>query len=171
MNSTHKSIALVFLLALSSFLRADGGTIRLLRKAGNYRVAVFTAPTPLRAGPVDISVLVQDASTNDPINGARVTVRLTRADGEDELSYPATTEAATNKLFHAAKFELPSAGRWELTVEVEGPHGDATVRTALEAAGPLPRWLELWPLLGWPAVVVLLFCVHQFLVARRDRKK
>ena len=44
----------------------DGGTVRLSRCEGDYRISVFTAPTPFRAGPVDISVLVQDAATGEP---------------------------------------------------------------------------------------------------------
>ena len=46
---------------------ADGGSMRLSGKKGGYQITVFTAPTPFRAGPVDISVLVQDASTGDPM--------------------------------------------------------------------------------------------------------
>ena len=45
--------------------RGDGGTVRLSRCEGGYRITVFTAPTPFRAGPVDISVLVQDAATGE----------------------------------------------------------------------------------------------------------
>src|SRR5207247_2257125 len=41
-----------FILHPSSFLRADGGTLCLLERAGGYQVAVFSSPTPLRAGPV-----------------------------------------------------------------------------------------------------------------------
>src|SRR5947207_4622353 len=33
---------------------ADGGTIRLSEQKGNYRITVFTSPTLLRAGPLDI---------------------------------------------------------------------------------------------------------------------
>ena len=46
--------------------RGDGGTVRLSRCEGGLRITVFTAPTPFRAGPVDISVLVQDAVTGEP---------------------------------------------------------------------------------------------------------
>src|SRR5262249_156491 len=55
--------------------RADGGTVRLSQRAGGYQVTVFTEPTPLRAGPVDVSVLVQDAATGQALPGAQVTVR------------------------------------------------------------------------------------------------
>ncbi len=47
----------------SSLARADGGAVRLRQRSGGYQIAVFTEPTPLRAGPVDVSVLVQDAET------------------------------------------------------------------------------------------------------------
>ena len=54
--------------------RGDGGTLRLSRSEGNYRISVFTAPTPFRAGPVDISVLVQDAITGEVMPKASVTI-------------------------------------------------------------------------------------------------
>ena len=37
--------------SLPSVAIADGGAVRLLERIGNYQIAVFTAPTPLRAGP------------------------------------------------------------------------------------------------------------------------
>jgi hypothetical protein len=150
--------------------RADGGTLCLLQRAGGYQVAVFSSPTPLRAGPVDISVLVQDASTGEQVPKAQVIVRLKlRGVTAPPLNCPATTEAATNKLFHAAKFDLPEAGRWDVEVRIDGPLGAASVRCELEAAEPLPRWREVWPWVGWPALVIVLFCVHQLLVRRRSR--
>ena len=98
---------------------------------------------------------------------AQVTVRLKAPGGGRVLECPATTEAATNKLFHAAVFELPEPGWWDVEVAVEGPHGPALVRFEVEAAEPPPRWLELWPWFTWPALVVALFGLHQVLVRRR----
>src|SRR5215469_9783232 len=91
-----------FILHPSSFVKADGGAVRLREQAGAYQVTVFTSPTPFRAGPVDVSVLVQDAATGECVPEARVSVRLTARGTGDMLEYPATREAATNKLFHAA---------------------------------------------------------------------
>ena len=99
------------LLAPSSLLRADGGAVRLRERAGGYQITVFTLPTPLRAGPVDVSVLVQDAATGECVPEARVTVRLTARGTGDVLEYAASTEAATNRLFHAAVFQIPEIGR------------------------------------------------------------
>ena len=158
-----------FILPPSSFARADGGAVRLRERAGNYQVAVFTSPTPFRAGPVDVSVLVQEAATGEYVPEARVTVRLTARGTGYALEYPATAEAATNKLFHAAVFRLPNPGWWDLEVAVEGPHGPALTRCAVQADEAPPRWLDLWPWFGWPAFAVAVFGIHQVLVRRRVR--
>jgi hypothetical protein len=154
----------------SSLAWADGGTVRLSQRAGGYQITVFTEPTPFRAGPVDVSVLVQDAATRQALPEARVTVWVGQsARGRAAVPYPATTEAATNKLLHAALFELAEPGWWELEIVVQGPLGPGRVRCAVEAAEPAPRWLTFWPWVSWPALVILLFGVHQFLVRRRAR--
>ena len=137
-------------------------------KKGGFLITVFTAPAPFRAGPVDISVLVQDASTGEPLTQARVTVRMTKI-GQPALEYPATQEAATNKLLHAAQFDIPVPGRWELEVRVEGSQGIAVVACELEAAKPLPRWLEMWPWICCPALAIALFGIHQVLARRKLR--
>lgn len=174
MNSRRSLLRLLLLatfpLVPCSFLRADGGTLRLWERAGGYQVAVFTSPAPFRAGPVDVSVLVQDATTAGYLSDAQVTVRLT-AHGQPAYTaeLQATNEAATNKLFRAAKFELPRPGRWTVEVQVTGPRGPVRVVSEVEAAAVLPRWVQMWPWIGWPALAVLLFGMHQRLVRRKAR--
>lgn len=148
----------------------DGGTILMSEKKGDYLITVFTAPTPFRAGSVDISVLVQDSLTGDLVPQIRVTVRVSKP-GQLASEYPAPAEAATNKLLHAAQFELPEPGRWQLEVQVEGVHGLAVLNGELEAAAHLPRWRELWPWIGWPALAIALFGIHQVLARRRSAKR
>ncbi len=148
--------------------RGDGGTVRLSERQGGYRITVFTAPTPFRAGPVDISVLVQDALTGEPLPQAQVAVQASpQGQGTRAIRSAATTEAATNKLLHAALFELPEPGWWEMEVTIEGPRGSVQVGFTLAAADPPPRWLALWPWIGWPALAIVLFALHQRLVRRK----
>jgi hypothetical protein len=147
--------------------RADGGSVCLSQKTGNYQITVFSSPSPFRAGPVDISVLVQDAVTGKPLTGTRVTVCMSKP-GHAALECPATHEAATNKLLYAAQFELPVPGHWELKVHIEGLAEPAEVGCELEASTPLPRWRELWPWIGWPALAVALFGIHHLLMRRRE---
>src|SRR5882757_1853251 len=60
---------------------ADGGRVVLIERQGSYRISVFTSPDPLRAGPIDISVLLQDAETGNAITNAQVNVSLMPIDG------------------------------------------------------------------------------------------
>ncbi len=149
-------------------VRGDGGMPRLWEQKGNYRIAVFTAPTPPRAGPVDLSVYVQDAATGKHLPEVRINVELT-LEGQPGLTrrYPATAAAATNKLFQAAQFELPAAGRLDVKVHVAGPGGAVLVGFILEAVDPLAPWEIQWPWFTWPALVIVLFVMHQWLAARK----
>jgi hypothetical protein len=153
-----------------SLAAADGGTIRLSERKGNYQITVFTAPTPLRAGPVDISVFVQNAATLEPVSDVQVTISATwRGSPDVVIQHPATTDAATNKLYYAATFDLPEPGSYSLEVFIAGTLGDAQVHFELEAAEPVPAWLAMWPWVGWPVLAILLFSIHQLLVRWRPR--
>lgn len=146
---------------MAAIARGDGGMVRLARVQGPYRVSVFTSPNPVRVGPVDISVLVQDAFSGKAVGDVQVSVRLGKS-GEI-LSQPATVENATNKLFRAALFDVTDAGMWQSKVTVEGPRGRAIVDFDLAVEDALPRWWELVGWFVWPAVPIGLFAAHQWL--------
>lgn len=154
------TLVLLLWAASSGLLHADGGTLRLSEKHGPYRVAVFTSPQPLRAGLIDISVLVQDARNGEPLPD--VVVRLVLI-GPDSIERPVTASraAATNQLFQAAQFELPSAGTWQVRVLLDGARGSAETAFSMEAAEALPRWTELAFWIALPGIVVILFVLHQ----------
>ncbi len=166
------SLVLSFVMAHPSLIAwADGGALRLRQKAGGYDIAVFTSPTPIRAGTVDVSVLVQDAATDEFVPDAKVTVCLNVPGTDSILRYAGTEDAATNRLFKAAVFKLPRAGSWDVQVAVGGPHGPAQVAFAINADDRLPRWREFWPWFAWPALVVVFFGAHQALTQRDRRAK
>ncbi len=158
------------LIVQPSGLRADGGTLRLSERVDGYQITVFTAPAPLRAGPADVSVFVQDADTGEPAAGVRVTVQAApRGRPDRAVRQPATAEAATNKLFRSALFELPESGWWEIEAMVVGERGQARVRFEVEVADRPPNWQAMAPWVGWPVLAVLLFAVHHVLVRRKAR--
>jgi hypothetical protein len=72
---------------------------------------VFTTPTSLRAGPVDISVLVQDREDGQPVLDSDVSVWL-RRDGGRTVGGPATRAVAQNNLLYCTAVHLPEAGQW-----------------------------------------------------------
>jgi hypothetical protein len=173
MNKTMRAIirfVLIssFILHPSSFLRADGGAIRLSHQEGKYRITVFSAPTPLRAGLVDISVLIQETATGEPVSSAQVGIEVKKLDmPRYDMYQPASKEAATNKLYYAALFDLPEPGWYAVDVFVDCVLGKAQVHFDLEAVQPLPSWLTMAPWVGWPVAALLLFGIHQVLVRRR----
>ena len=155
---------------------ADGGVVRWSEKQVGVELTVFTSPNPLRAGPIDVSVLVQNSETGDTITDADVQVRLMPHDRTASPVHAVATHAdATNKLLQAALVELPTTGEWDVEVECTTAAGAGT-RTSvalfsIEAGSPLPRWLAVWPWFTWPLAVVLLFGIHRRLVARKHARR
>jgi hypothetical protein len=156
--------------AQTSFVRADGGAIRLSEQKEGYRITVFTSPTPVRAGAVDISVLVQDAESHDVASDVEVTIRVEGpASARPSVERRATTEVATNKLYRAATVELSESGWYTVSIAVKGSRANAQFHFELEAARPLPSWMTLSPWVGWPVLAIALFAGHQILVRKRAR--
>jgi hypothetical protein len=151
---------------------ADGGTIRLSETKGAYRISALTAPNPFRAGPVEISVLVQDADTADASPDAKVKIRIAPRDQLSEVrEFSATFDGTTNKLFRSAAFDLPAPGRWTVEIDVDGPKGPVRSSFEVEAGGRLPRWVSLWAWFSWPFAVVALFALHRAFAVNRTARR
>ena len=149
----HLVVILVMLCLLAApSAWANGGQLRVSdQPAGPYVVTVWTSPSPVRAGLVDVSVLVQDQA-RQPVNDAQVTVIAEPiSHGGSGGSYPATRDQAHIKLYYAAKFNLPAAGQWRFTVDVQGSRGGGTMAFALEAGGAR--------VISTPLLIALLFLV------------
>lgn len=180
------AMAFIAITLTCSRVLADGGTLRLNETAGPYRLSVFTSPSPPRAGRVDVSVLVQDASTGAIVPDAKLSVRIAPIERPEVVrSYVATHEAATNKLLLAAECELPMAGIWRFEVSLEGlaieehtaTRHVASPRVAndsatftLEVGEPLSDWWDMAPWIGWPALAIGLFGIHNHLAMRTGPK-
>lgn len=150
----------------------DGGRLCVSRSDGNYRLSVFSTPTPFRAGLVDISVLVQDNITGVILPETSVTVRLRLQNQPGEPIYIMATEgAATNKLLKAAVFDLPSPGRWEVEIMIKGELGSGRVYCELVAGQREMSWPAVWPWFSWPIPVILLFSIHEWLVSRTRHQR
>ncbi len=154
---------------------ARAGRWRRLRcwdRQGRYEIAVFTAPNPFVAGPVDISVLVLDSSTGEPVLDAIVIVEVAPRDRPDAAeSHPATSGAATNKLFYAALFDIAEPGPYSVEVVIEKAKEVTRARFVVEVADDQFGGMDLWPWICWPAPVIVLYGIHQWLVWRKGRDK
>lgn len=132
-------ICLVWMLAAAP-VQANGGKVQIGNQmAGPYQITVFTDPTPIRVGVVDVSVAVQKAGSTEMVQDARVTV-TTEPLGRSGAGgvYVATHERATNKLFYAADVEVPAAGRYAVTVDVRSGLGEGSVSFEMEVEEASP---------------------------------
>jgi hypothetical protein len=154
--------------AASSPVLGDGGTLRFSGRRGDRLVTVFTAPAPLRAGPIDLSVLVQDAETGRPITNLPIDVQGQQiGHAQTTIRAAATPGAATNKLLRAARLELSEPGRWHFDVYVQGVDRSQPIGFDVEVAQPPPPWLNMSLWIAWPLVPIGLFAIHQFRLRRR----
>lgn len=164
-----------------SRLHADGGKVLLAEVVGPYRLTLFVSPTPLVAGPLDISMLVQDAQTGRVIDDATIDLTLTPVDAESALVPPLRRRAshaqATNKLLQAAKLQLPAAGRWRVDLRICGADASlagsspATAETSfLIAAAPASQRLPVALLaIVVPGLACGLFLLRERLVRQQSR--
>jgi len=159
------ALALLALLLPQTVL-ADGGAIRLKQTAPPFAVTVFS-PEPLRAGEVDLSLLLQSATDGAAILDATVDFVLTPPGAATPLHARATRAAATNKLLLAALVDLRPAGTWDLRVEIQRGDERAAVSGVLVVGEAAARREGLWPYLALPPAVILLFGLGQWLTARR----
>ncbi|QDU28231.1 hypothetical protein ETAA8_33310 [Anatilimnocola aggregata] len=152
---------------------ADGGTVRLLERRGSQTITVFTSPAPLRAGIIDVSVLVQDQTGTVAMREVAIEVVAQPRDHSGPIiRLPATTDAATNKLLRAAKFNLPHSGWWQVEVVMHSPNQPTErFHFDVEVAPAQPRWVTFWPWFTWPILAIVLFAWHQWRAPSRDCTK
>ena len=161
-------LVMAFLMLWPADLCADGGVVRASQERSGYRITVFTSPTPLRVGSADISVMVQNAATGTALVDVPVQV-LARPLGADRPATggPATADAATNKLLRSALLDITDPGRWHVEVIVAGHDDPIRLTFEVDVAEAAPAWLDYGLWIGWPALIIALFALQQWLVHRQ----
>src|SRR6185369_1449073 len=110
-NAAAMAMLVVAIAWIASIIQAhaDGGVVQFKKSAGPFVITVFTTPSPLRAGPVDISLLIQSRENQQPALDCQALVQL-RKEGAMNIRSEATHEAAQNKLLYAAQAHIPEPG-------------------------------------------------------------
>jgi hypothetical protein len=153
-------------------LFADGGTVQLREEAGALLITVFTSPSPLSAGPADISLLLQKRNGLDPVLDADVSMRL-RPDTSNteipEIDARPTRQRARNKLLYAAPVTLSESGTWRLALTIfrNGERTDAT--GTIDVARAPEKALSYWSYIAFPPLIIALFVVRERLISRKAR--
>jgi hypothetical protein len=176
---------LILLLARTSW--ADGGTIRFQGDAGSLHVTVFTLPPLLNAGPVDVTVLLQDRSRLNPLLDARVTLNLSAEAGSQQrkeawsppacalnapsalADIPASLNHGENRLLYGAVIQVPYSGIWKLNIHIQHDSETVSVSTLLKVNPPAPPPLAYWQLFILPPLGVIGFILNR--TARHTRRR
>lgn len=160
-----RSICALALLATPLF--ADGGAVLSRQLSGPFVITVFAAPVPLRAGPVDLTVLVQTRDALQPVLDANVSIRL---NGASQIVATASRSSAQNKLLYAATLDLPQPGEWKYTILARSSAGQAAISGAFQADPPALPLASYAFYLAIPPMLIAIFALHQGL-ARRQRQR
>ena len=157
--------------------RADGGAVLAEQTSGPCRITLFGSPAPLRAGPADLSVFIQNTETGEAVLSPKVAIQIQAASpglGEAWLppccsmktgarTVPATHDAAQNKLLYAASVILPASGSHKILVRLDDT--DA-LSASVEVAAALPPAAHYWSYLALPPLLVAGFALNQRLRRR-----
>lgn len=168
------------LLAFATFAFADGGGVLTQEIVGPYRVTLFGSPLPLRAGPADLSVMLQDARTGEAVLDRAVTIKVDAAAEPGSAAWvppccsmktdagtvAATHAAAQNKLLYAANVLLPASGRHDVTIRVGD--GEEFLRTRVDVAAPLAPPATYWAFLAFPPLAIVGFALNQRIRRRKN---
>ena len=147
---------------------ADGGTVQLRKEAGALVITVFSSPAPLSAGPVDISLLVQNRNGLEPVLDANVSLLLRAEASGTEIQARPTREQAQNKLLYAAPVTLAESGKWQLAITILR-NGERTDATGTIGVAPTPAMVaSYWGYIAFPPVLIVAFVVNGWLIRRKD---
>jgi hypothetical protein len=149
---------------------ADGGTVQLRKEAGDLVITVFTSPSPLSAGPVDISLLLQNRNGLEPILDATVSLVLVHAGSNIEFHARPSREQARNKLLYAAPVMLSKRGQWGISITVLRKGKTVAAAGTLEVAPAPGGAVSLAGFLAFPPIMIVLFIVRERLLRRRSRR-
>lgn len=176
---------LILLVPLRLF--ADGGVAVGQFENGSLSVTVFATPVPVHAGPLDVTVLVQEIPSNQPVADASIGFSLQKVSppSPDRVRLPAwcsssppgswieaSSAHSNNKLLSGAYLPLPESGRWQLTLRITRGATDITESLLLDVAPPQNLLALWWPLMVLVPLAVVLYAWRAILIrSRRGRFK
>ena len=169
MTNPKLLLPVTVILAQASAL-ADGGAVQLRKEAGPFVITVFTAPAPLSAGPVDLSLLLQNRNGLEPVLDASVSLILRSEASGAEIQARPTREWAQNKLLYAAPVTLAEPGKWQLDVTILR-NGERTEATGtIDVARAFEMASSYWSYIAFPPLIIVLFVIRERLIRRKAKR-
>ena len=112
----------------------DEAVVRFQGSSGPFHITIFAPPDPVEPENCDVSVLVQDVSSEEPILDTDVDVTLQPTNGGERAVLRATHQQSANKLLQSATAQLSQSGSWQLSVAVRRGGEQASLSTTIEVA-------------------------------------
>ena len=162
-------VGLISLLLITQIARADGGVVMCQRTSAPFTITLFSSETPLRPGPADLSVLLEQPDGHSPILDAQVFMELQHEAGMF-IRAEATRSQARNKLLYCSLINLPAAGHWKIRLHIRRGDTRAEMLSDLVVAAPQPVFLSHWELIAVPPIIIILFILNQWLRRRAFNK-
>jgi hypothetical protein len=163
----RSALLVLALLSVAGTALGDGAHMQLTQAVGPFVITLFTAPTPLRSGPVQVSLLVQTRADRAPVRDANVDIvlRALAPDAEQEITMPAQRGVLPNKILYGAEVVIPTMGRWRLTAHVSDGERAADVSCDVDVAAAMAPLFAFWGFIALPFVAIGVFALHQWLKA------
>jgi hypothetical protein len=173
-DSLMKSLAqtllrIVFLLIGASCAWADGGQVQFQHVAGSFVITLFTAAEPIYTGNPDVSVMVQDRRTREPLLDAHVELFF-RGENGMMVYAKATREQVQNKLLYGAIVTFPKSGLWNVKIDVSRGADSASTTGNLTILPSKSAFSSSWGYLLIPPLGIFLFLLHQWLKTRQSKQ-
>lgn len=164
----RKVIILAALVRMPVF--ADGGAVQLRGVTEGLAVTLFAAPVPLSTGPADLSVLLQNRDSLEPVLDAEVSVVMRAVRSGSELQVQATRDHAQNKLLYAAPLTLGESGKWRMQVTILRLGVKSEIAGIVEVNPNRQKLTSYWGYVAFPPVTVLFFAVREQMLRHRSRR-
>ena len=165
---TFSLTALVMLAQSTAW--ADGGTVQMRRDADGLLITVFASPSPLPVGPADISLLLQNRNTLEPVLDAKISLILRQDATAIEFVARPTREGARNKLLYAATAMFAEPGKWRLAITVSHQGKETKAAGVLNVAPAPSRIASYAGYIAFPPVMIVLVVIRERLIQRRSRR-
>jgi len=171
----------------TQFAKGDGGVVLLHEAGGPFSVTVFLSPEVTRGEHTDVSVLVQSRTNGDVVLNADVwlTIEPSRNlvarigteslcgappasvmspsayQAQQEGTFPATREQASNKLLYAAALNMNGTGDRRLHINVSRESDSAEFDCLIPAIQASADARGLWLVLLIPFIAIAAFALNQ----------
>jgi len=167
---TFLLLVLMSLSLITRVARADGGVVMCQRTSAPFTITLFSSEMPLRPGPADFSVLLEQPDGHTPILDAQVFMEL-QHEGGMFIHAEATRSQARNKLLYCSLINLPAAGHWKIRLHIRRSDTRAEMLSDLVVVAPQPVFLSHWELIAVLPLIVTLFILNQWLRRRAFNKR